>query len=127
MFASFSCFGYSSWLVLYNLKLLPPTLIYTAVVHVHLGESGGMTPPLQGIFWISYILRSFLVQPGSNRDRYFLVIHLNTDSWNGGAVSASVDAVKRRGICAHILEQNLNILKNSGSRDRQGGFVCNLL
>ena len=39
---------------------------------------------------------------------------------------ASVDAVKRCGICARTLEPNLNILKDSGSRDRRGGFACNL-
>ena len=66
------------------------------------------------------------MQFGSNRDRYSLGIHLNTDSRNGGAVSTSVDAVKRRGMCARTLEPNLNILKDSGSGDRRGGFACNL-
>ena len=78
----------------------------------------GACPP--GKVWISNVLRSFLVQSG---DRYYLGIHLNTDS---GAVSASVDAVKRRGMCARTLVPNLNILKDSGSGDRRGGFVCNL-
>ena len=40
----------------------------------HLGGSGGMPP---GKFWISDLLRTFLVQSVSNRDRYSLGIHLN--------------------------------------------------
>ena len=41
-------------------------------------------------------------------------------------MSASVDAVKRRGMCAGTLEPNLNILKDSGNGERRGGFACNL-
>ena len=41
----------------------------------HLGESGGMPPP--GKFWFSDLMISFLVQSGSNRDRYSLGIYLN--------------------------------------------------
>ena len=40
----------------------------------HLGKSGGMPP---GKFWISELVRSFLVQSGSNRDHYSLGIYLN--------------------------------------------------
>ena len=39
------------------------------------GGSGGMPPP--GKCWISDLLRSFLVQSGSNRDRYSSGILLN--------------------------------------------------
>ena len=44
-------------------------------------------------------------------------------------MSASVDAVKGRGMCAGTLEPNLNILKDSGSGERRGGFAstCELL
>ena len=42
----------------------------------HLGGSGGM-PPRK--FWVSDLLRSFLVQSGGNRDCYFLAIYLNMD------------------------------------------------
>ena len=35
---------------------------------------------LPGKFWISIVLKSFLVQSGGSRDRYSLGIHLNTDS-----------------------------------------------
>ena len=40
---------------------------------LHLGGCGGMPP---GKFCISDLLRSFLVQSGSNSDRYFLEIYL---------------------------------------------------
>ena len=40
----------------------------------HLGGFGGM-PPRK--FWISDILRFFLVQSGSNRDRYSFGIYFN--------------------------------------------------
>ena len=42
------------------------------------------------------------------------------------SIAVSVDAVKRCGICAQTLEPNLNILKDSGSGDRRGGFACSL-
>ena len=42
----------------------------------HLGGSGGMPPRRI----LNFRLRSFLVQSGSNRDRYTLGIYLNTDS-----------------------------------------------
>ena len=42
----------------------------------HLGGSGAC-PPRK--FWVSDLLRSFLVQSGGNRDRYSLGIYLNMD------------------------------------------------
>ena len=54
----------------------------------HLGGSGGMLPRE-----ILDLLRLFLVQSGSNRDRYSLGIYLNRD---GAAVSASVRDVREK-------------------------------
>ena len=65
------------------------------------GGSGARSTPARGVWghappgkvWISDLLRS---QPGCNHDRYYLG---NRD------VSASIDAVKRNGMCRHFSQE----------------------